>query len=205
MRKARQNLRGSSCRRLASGARLQPSSYRRRLRTGRAWIWIRPALMRRQTLSRSMGQSPRVRNDLASKIAFDDLSQGGTQLSFTMGDQGDTPGPFKFVTDGAFDLAPNGTVTATGTVYGFDENTQAYATFNGTPHAPVTFSMDANNHHSAPNLPFGVRREKLAPPRPSLPVAQSHPCSKVRRRSRGNQIASSSRCRLVPAVTKIRR
>src|SRR5260370_35995964 len=49
------------------------------------------------------------------------------------------------------------------------------------------------------------RREKLAsPPRPQ-PVAESHPRCKVQRRNRGRQIASSSRCRLTPGVTKIQR
>jgi hypothetical protein len=49
------------------------------------------------------------------------------------------------------------------------------------------------------------RREKLAsPPRPQ-PVAESHPRCKVQPRNRGRQIASSSRCRLTPVVTKIQR
>ncbi len=37
------------------------------------------------------------------------------------------------------------------------------------------------------------------------PVAESHPRCKVQRRNRGRQIASSSRCRLTPVVTKIQR
>ena len=49
------------------------------------------------------------------------------------------------------------------------------------------------------------RREKLASSRWSQPVAESHPRCKVHRRNRGRQIASSSRCRLTPSVTKIRR
>ena len=49
------------------------------------------------------------------------------------------------------------------------------------------------------------RREKLASPRWPQPVAESHPRCKVHRRNRGRQIASSSRCRLTPSVTKIRR
>ena len=49
------------------------------------------------------------------------------------------------------------------------------------------------------------RREKLASPRWSQPVAESHSRCKVHRRNRGRQIASSSRCRLIPSVTKIRR
>ena len=49
------------------------------------------------------------------------------------------------------------------------------------------------------------RREKLASSRWSQPVAESHPRCKVHRRNRGRQIASSSRCRLIPSVTKFRR
>ena len=49
------------------------------------------------------------------------------------------------------------------------------------------------------------RREKLASSRWSQPVAENHPRCKVHRRNRGRQIASSSRCRLIPSVTKIRR
>src|SRR4030081_3509640 len=49
------------------------------------------------------------------------------------------------------------------------------------------------------------RREKLASPQWSQPVAQNYPRCKVHRRNRGCQIASSSRCRLIPSVTKIRR
>ena len=37
------------------------------------------------------------------------------------------------------------------------------------------------------------------------PVAENHPRCKLHRRNRGRQIASSSRCRLTPSVTKIRR
>ena len=49
------------------------------------------------------------------------------------------------------------------------------------------------------------RREKLeTSPRPQ-PVAESYPRCKVQRWNRGRQIASSSRCRLTPPVTKIRR
>src|SRR5271167_2521016 len=47
------------------------------------------------------------------------------------------------------------------------------------------------------------RREKLASPRWPQPVAEAHPRCKVHRRNRGRQIASSSRCRLIPSVTKI--
>jgi transposase-like protein len=47
--------------------------------------------------------------------------------------------------------------------------------------------------------------EELAPPQRPQPVAQTHPRGKVQRRNRGPQIASSSRCRLTPSVTKIRR
>jgi hypothetical protein len=36
-------------------------------------------------------------------------------------------------------------------------------------------------------------------------VAENHPRCKVRRRNGGSQIASSSRCRLTPSVTRIRR
>ena len=49
------------------------------------------------------------------------------------------------------------------------------------------------------------RREKLASPRWTQPVAENHPRYKVRRRNRSRQIASSNRCRLTPSVTKIRR
>jgi hypothetical protein len=49
------------------------------------------------------------------------------------------------------------------------------------------------------------RREKLASPRWSQSVAQSHARCKVHRRNRGCQIASSGRCRLTSSVTKIRR
>ena len=49
------------------------------------------------------------------------------------------------------------------------------------------------------------RREKLASPRWPQPVAETHSRCKVHRRNRGRQIASSSRCRLIPSVTKIRR
>jgi len=49
------------------------------------------------------------------------------------------------------------------------------------------------------------RREQLAPARWPQPVAEGHPGCKVQRRNRGCQIASSSRCRLIPHVTKIRR
>ena len=49
------------------------------------------------------------------------------------------------------------------------------------------------------------RREKLESSPRSRPVAESHPRCKVQRRNRGRQIASSSRCRLTPLVTKIRR
>src|SRR5262245_44985241 len=51
----------------------------------------------------------------------------------------------------------------------------------------------------------GGRREKLAPSQRAQPVAENHPRCKVHRRNRGRQIASSSRCRLTPSVTKIRR
>ena len=51
----------------------------------------------------------------------------------------------------------------------------------------------------------GGRREKLASSRRLQPVAENHPRGKVHRRNRGRQIASSSRCRLTPSVTKIRR
>jgi transposase-like protein len=47
--------------------------------------------------------------------------------------------------------------------------------------------------------------KKPAPPRWSQSVAEKHPRCKVHRRNRGYQIASSSRCRLTPSVTKIRR
>src|SRR5215217_4202449 len=47
------------------------------------------------------------------------------------------------------------------------------------------------------------RREKLAPPRRSQPVAESYPRSKVHRRNRDRQSASSSRCRLISPVTNI--
>jgi hypothetical protein len=46
---------------------------------------------------------------------------------------------------------------------------------------------------------------KLASSRWSQPVAETHPRCKVHRRDRTRQIASSSRCRLTPSVTKIRR
>ena len=48
-----------------------------------------------------------------------------------------------------------------------------------------------------------VRREELASPARSQPVAQDHHGCKVQRRNRGRQIASSNRCRLTPSVTKI--
>src|SRR5262249_40015791 len=48
------------------------------------------------------------------------------------------------------------------------------------------------------------RREQLAPARWPQSVAEGHPGCKVQRRNRGYQIASSSRCRLIPHVTKIR-
>ena len=62
-----------------------------------------------------------------------------------MGDIGDTPGLFKFVTDQSVDAKPDGSVTATSTVYGYDENTGAYATFYATPQAPLRFRMDEND------------------------------------------------------------
>ena len=46
------------------------------------------------------------------------------------------------------------------------------------------------------------RREKLASPQWSQPVAESHPRCKILRRNRGRQIASSSRCRLTPPSPK---
>jgi len=49
------------------------------------------------------------------------------------------------------------------------------------------------------------RREKLASPRWSQPVAENHPRCKVHQRNRSCQIASSNRCRLTSSVTKIRR
>jgi hypothetical protein len=49
------------------------------------------------------------------------------------------------------------------------------------------------------------RREKLASSARPQPLAESHPRCKVQRRNRGSQIASSSRCRLTPVVTKIQR
>jgi putative transposase len=49
------------------------------------------------------------------------------------------------------------------------------------------------------------RRKKLASSRRSQPVAESNPRDKVRRRTGGCQIARSSRCRLSPCITKIRR
>src|SRR5262245_4403286 len=45
--------------------------------------------------------------------------------------------------------------------------------------------------------------KKLAPSQRAQPVAENHPRGKVHRRNRGRQIASSSRCRLTPSVTKI--
>ena len=48
------------------------------------------------------------------------------------------------------------------------------------------------------------RREKLAPAGRSQSVAESRPRCKVHRRD-GGYTASSSRCRLTPSVTKIRR
>ena len=47
--------------------------------------------------------------------------------------------------------------------------------------------------------------KKLASPQWPQPVAENHPRYKVHRRNRGCQIASASRCRLIPSVTKIRR
>jgi transposase-like protein len=49
-----------------------------------------------------------------------------------------------------------------------------------------------------------AHREELAPPQRLCPVAEAHPRSKVQRRNRGHQIASSNRCRLISLVTKIR-
>jgi transposase-like protein len=49
------------------------------------------------------------------------------------------------------------------------------------------------------------RREKLASPQWPQPVAQNHHRCKVRRRNRSGQTTSSTRCRLTPAITKIRR
>jgi hypothetical protein len=49
------------------------------------------------------------------------------------------------------------------------------------------------------------RREKLESSPRLQPVAESYPRCKVQRWNRGRQIASSSRCRLTPLVTKIRR
>jgi hypothetical protein len=46
--------------------------------------------------------------------------------------------------------------------------------------------------------------KKLAPPQGSRPLAKTHPGREVHRRNRGRQIASSSRCRLIPRITKIR-
>src|SRR3954447_18347804 len=43
------------------------------------------------------------------------------------------------------------------------------------------------------------------PPRWLHPVAETHPPCKVHRRNRGCQSESSSRCRLISSVTKIRR
>ena len=48
-------------------------------------------------------------------------------------------------------------------------------------------------------------RKKLASPQWPQPVAENYPRDKVHRRNRDCQIASSSRCRLIPSVTKIRR
>ena len=47
--------------------------------------------------------------------------------------------------------------------------------------------------------------KELAPSQRAQSVAENHPRGKVHRRNRGPQIASSSRCRLTPSVTKIRR
>jgi hypothetical protein len=49
------------------------------------------------------------------------------------------------------------------------------------------------------------RRKKLESSARPQPVAESHSRCKVQRRNRGRQIASSSRCRLTPVVTKIQR
>jgi hypothetical protein len=49
------------------------------------------------------------------------------------------------------------------------------------------------------------RRDRLAPLQRTQLVAESHPRCKVRRRNRDCQTRSSSRCRLTPSVTKIRR
>jgi putative transposase len=66
----------------------------------------------------------------------------------------------------------------------------------------MSFEQDRSRHDLQART---SRREKLAsPPRPQ-PVAESHPRCKVQRRTRGHQIASSSRCRLTSLVTKIRR
>jgi len=87
--------------------------------------------------------NPSAGEFLVSKFAFGEMSRN--DLSFTMGDIGDTPGPFKFVTDQSVDSKPDGSVTATSTVYGYDENTGAYSTFYATPQAPLRFWMDEND------------------------------------------------------------
>jgi hypothetical protein len=84
---------------------------------------------------------PSAGEHLTSRWAFNDLSKNGTQLSFTMGDERDTPGPFKFVTDTPVERNADGSVTAISTVYGFDENTGAYTTFHAHPDAPAIFRI----------------------------------------------------------------
>jgi putative transposase len=61
------------------------------------------------------------------------------------------------------------------------------------------------SNKTAPAMIFKARsgrREKLAAPQRSQPVAQTHSRGKVRRRNRGRHIASSSPCRLTPSVAK---
>src|SRR5205809_2589290 len=77
---------------------------------------------------------------------------------------------------------------------------------DGAPPHGALQGMSLEQHRARHDLQARRgRREKLASPQWPQPVAETHSRCKVHRRNRGRQIASSSRCRLIPSVTKIRR
>src|SRR5205823_1012996 len=77
---------------------------------------------------------------------------------------------------------------------------------DGAPPHGALQGMSLEQHRARHDLQARRgRREKLASPQWAQPVAETHSRCKVHRRNRGRQIASSSRCRLIPSVTKIRR